>query len=110
MPVTGRQFIDEPFLKGFWFVAAQAGASEYQIAEITGQTTPREIYHANRDTGQLLAFPYHDRRGSEGLTLDAVRQLWARWQVEQVDLEKLPQASLNHFRLVIDPYLEHDHG
>lgn len=106
MPITGRQFISEPQLKGFWFVAGQLGATEYQIAEVTG-TTAREIYHTNRDVGQLLAFPYHDNRGRTLLRIEDVRALWDRWKAEHPELESLPDVTLNHFRQLIDPYLEH---
>lgn len=109
MPVTGQQFIDEPFLTTFWFTAAQLGASEATIGEVTGHSM-MEVFRANRHNGQLLAFPYHDRRGSNALAKDGVQALWTRWQTEQAELQSKPQITLNHFRLTIDPYLEHDHG
>lgn len=106
MTITGKQFISEPYLKGFWFVAGQLGATEFQIAEITG-TSAREIYHTNRKVGSLLAFPYHDRRGNTLPRLEDVEALWTRWKLEQAEIETLPDATFNHFRQIIDPYLEH---
>lgn len=109
MPVTGKKFIDEPFKRTFWFVAAQLGASEAAIGQVTGHAM-REIYESNRNVGQLLAFPYHDRRGTKGLTLDEIQDLWNRWHVEQAELDTKADITLNHARLVIDPYLQHDRG
>lgn len=108
MPLTGQQFIDDPLNKGFWWIAAQLGASEFQIAEVTGFPA-MEIRKANRNTGQLLAFPYHDTRGTKSLTLQAVYELYLRWMQDHNNTGDLSQPiTLNHFRLITDPYLKHD--
>lgn len=110
MAITGgRKSIDEPYLKAFWFVAAQLGAPEATVGQVTGHSM-REVWDSNRDIGQLLSFPYHDTRGEARMTVEATQALWERWKAEQGELATKPQITLNHFRLVIDPYMQHDHG
>lgn len=106
MPITGRTTIDQPFITGFWFVAAQLGASEYQLAAVT-KSRAREIHAVNKDTGQLLAFPYHDLRGHTPMSLPEVEQLWAKWQAQNKSVADLTAMTLHSFRELIDPWLKH---
>lgn len=100
-----RPHITFPRVRGFQFVAAQLGASEYQIAQII-PVAPRAIKEENETIGTLLAFPYHDRRGGAGLTQQQVDDLWAAWESVNSNLSSA-KMDLQDFRKLIDPWLQH---
>jgi len=109
MPITGQQFIDNAYETGFWWIAGQLGASELQIAQVTGHTFA-EVRDSNRHIAQLLAFPYHDTRGQVSPTMQQVRELHLNWLYDQGGNKALEHPiTLNHFRLLTDPYLKHAH-
>lgn len=108
-PISGQQFIENAPDAAFWFVAAQLGASEIQIAALTGHSAA-EIKRTNMHNGQLLAFPYHNTRGSNEMTMDKLRDLHERWQADMADDAMTGPVTLNHFRQMIDPWMQHDHG
>lgn len=107
MPFSGRQTIESPLYTLFYFVAAQRGAGNEQIAQVT-ERAARDIYHANRDTSSILAFPLAGPR--TGIHLDDVWEWWLRWKVENADLEPLTAIGLHSARELVDPWLKHDHG
>lgn len=107
MPISGPRTIDSPYLTGFAFVAAQRGASEYQIADSTGLKA-RTIFENNKRTSSILAFPLAGPRS--GVSIDDVRQLWTRWEQENSNLRSLTAMGLHSFRELVDPWLKHDRG
>lgn len=110
MPYSGRQHIEMPFFTLFWFVAAQRGASEPQIAETTGHAA-RDIYGSIRDTQSILAFPLAGpRSGPTGVTLDDVRSWYEQWALHHKDLMPVTSMGLHSARETIDPWLQHDRG
>ena len=111
MSVSGPKMIANPFISLFAFVAAQRGASNEQIGEVIGHA-PRAIFHSNREIQSVLAFPLSGPKAGplEGVTLDDVKAWFANWQVAQAELLTAQVATLQVARLVIDPWLKHDHG
>ena len=111
MAYSGRQTIERPFYSLFWFVAAQRGASEYQIAEATCQRA-RDVFATNEDTSQILAFPLSGpTAGSlDGVSLGDVLNWWLAWQAREMALAPLTAITLHSARETVDLWLKHDHG
>lgn len=108
--------IADPYRRGFAFVAAQLGASEFQIGEIL-QTSARSIRDDNRAIGSVLAFPYHDRRGgAEAPTRTQLLALRTAWEAQHgaiprprttpaLQASPAPPMTLQEFRQLVDPWL-----
>lgn len=107
MPISGAQFIELPYSRGFWFMAAQRGASEFQIAKVSGHTADI-VSESNKNVSSLLAFPLSGTK--VGITPADVQEWHLKWAVEHEALYTERTASLHAFRELVDPWLKFDHG